>query len=325
MQTWICSKLGSIEGLEIKELQPQAPSAGQVAIRVAACGINFPDVLMIQGRYQMKPPLPFVPGGEISGMIEAVGEGVENLVKGQKVMATIFFGGLSEIVLAPAKLVVPIPECMDLHTASVFQGGHTTVYHGLKQRGRLKPGEILLVLGASGGVGMAAMQIGQAMGARVIGTVSTTEKAVAMKARQFDEVIDLSKEDLRTRLKDLAPQGVDIVFDPVGGVLLEQACRSVARNSRVLIVGFASGDIASYQTNLALLKESSIIGVNYQSFFQHEPDTVRENFAELFEMYKAGDINPSIEKVFAFSEAKEAFAAMCSRSIIGKVLVNVSR
>ena len=160
----------------MKEAQPQAPPPGQVAIRVTACGINFPDVLMIQGRYQMKPPLPFVPGGEVSGVIQAVGKGVENLVEGQKVMATIFFGGLSEIVLAPAKVVVPIPECMDLHTASVFQGGHTTVYHGLKQRGQLKPDEILLVLGASGGLGMAAMQIGQSMGARVIGPEEVRKK-----------------------------------------------------------------------------------------------------------------------------------------------------
>jgi len=324
MQSWLCSETGSIEDLVITEAQAKEPSAGQVAIRVAACGINFPDVLMIQGRYQMKPPLPFVPGGEVSGTITAIGEGVKGLTKGQRVMATVFFGGLSEIVIAPAKIVVPIPKSMDLRTASVFQGGHTTVYYGLKQRGQLKSGEILLVLGASGGVGMAAMQIGKAMGARIIGAVSCTRKADALKANGFDEVIDLSAEDLRTRLKELAPAGVDVIFDPVGGTLLEQACRSVARNSRVLIVGFASGDIASYQTNLALLKESSVVGVNYQSFFQNEPEAVQQNFAELFNMYENGSIKPSIEKVFAFDDAKEAFNAMSSRSIIGKVLVDVS-
>ena len=323
MKSWICSKPGSVQDLECIDAPAAEPTAGQVAIRVSACGINFPDVLMIQGRYQMKPPLPFAPGGEVSGTIAAIGEGVTGIAEGQRVMATVFFGGLSEIVTAPAKTVVPIPDSMDMRTASVFQGGHTTAYYGLKQRGQLKPGETLLVLGASGGVGMAAMQLGQAMGARVIGAGGSMRKADALKAMGFAEIIDLSTEDLRARLKELAPAGVDVIFDPVGGPLLEQACRSVARNSRVLIVGFASGDIAMYQTNLALLKESSVVGVNYQSFFQHEPAAVRQNFAELFEMYENGSIKPVIERVFAFNEAKDAFAAMSSRSIVGKVLVDV--
>lgn len=324
MEAWICGGSGGIEGIEFGERDQVMPGAGQALIEVAACGINYPDVLMIEGRYQVKPPLPFVPGGEISGTIQAVGEGVKGLSVGQRVMATIFFGGLTREVIAPANSVVVIPDTMDFRVASVFQGGHTTAYFGLKQRARLQPGETLLVLGAAGGVGMAAMQLGQAMGARVIGVVSTAEKAQALRNSGFDDVIDLSSQDIREAIKTYSRTGVDVVFDPVGGELLEQASRSVARNSRVLIVGFASGNIASYPTNIALLKESSLVGVNYQAFFQNEPEAVAENFSELFAMYEQGKISPVIQEVFPFGQAKASLHAMKSRTIVGKVLVDVT-
>lgn len=324
MEAWICRESGGIEGLEFGEWEAASPGPGQVLIEVAGCGINYPDVLMIEGRYQVRPPSPFVPGGEISGTIKAVGDDVKGLSVGQRVMATIFFGGLTREAVVPASSVVAIPDSMDFRIASVFQGGHTTSYFALKQRARLRPGETLLVLGAAGGVGMAAMQLGQAMGARVIGAVSTAEKAAALRGQGFDDVIDLSASDLRSALKPIAPMGVDVVFDPVGGALLEQASRSVARNSRVLIVGFASGTIASYQTNIALLKESALVGVNYQSFFQHEPDAVKENFAELFAMQEEGKISPVIHQAYPFDQAKEALKAMQSRTVIGKVLVDVA-
>lgn len=323
MDAWICRGSGGIDGLETGAWDVAPPGPGEALIRVAGCGINYPDVLMIEGRYQVQPPSPFVPGGEISGTIQAVGEGLAGLSIGQRVMATIFYGGLTREAVVPAGSVVAVPDSMDLRTASVFQGGHTTSYFALKQRARLMPGESLLVLGAAGGVGMAAMQLGQAMGARVIGAVSTREKADALRRQGFDEVIDLGSDDVRTALKRIVPAGVDVIFDPVGGDLLEQASRSVARNSRVLIVGFASGKIASYPTNIVLLKESAVVGVNYQSFFQHEPAAVKENFAELFAMRDEGKIAPAIHHVYAFGEAKEALKAMQSRRVIGKVLVDV--
>jgi NADPH2:quinone reductase len=324
MKALVCSAFGPLEGLRLAEL-PEAPLGERdVRIRVIACGINFPDILFVQGKYQVRPPLPFVPGGEVAGTISELGEQVQGLAIGQRVMATIFYGGLAEQAVAPAAAIVPVPPRMDLLVAAVFQGGHATAYHALKQRGALQAGEILLVLGAAGGVGMAAMQIGRAMGARVIGVVGSARKAEALRSDGFTELIDHSRENLREALRALTGgAGADVVLDPVGGELFAQACRSVRRNARILVVGFASGEIPQYATNLALLKESSLIGVNYQQFFAHERPAVERNLAELMGLYERGAIMPRIDREFALPDAVAALAAVADRSVVGKVVVRV--
>ncbi len=324
MKAVVCAVFGPLEDLRLEEVAVPAAGAGQVRIRVAACGINFPDILLVQGKYQVRPPLPFFPGGEVAGTISAIGAGVQGLSIGQRVMATIFWGGLAEEVLAPAQAIVVVPDPMDMLTAAVFQGGHTTAYHALRQRGTLQSGETLLVLGASGGVGMAAMQIGRAMGARVIGAVGSVAKADALRADGFAEIIDYGREDLREAVRGLTGgAGVDVVFDPVGGELFGQACRTARRNGRILIVGFASGQIGQYATNLALLKENAVIGVNYQQFFVHERAAVDRNFEELMMLYARGAVRPRIDRVFDLHEAIDALAAVAARSVIGKAVVRI--
>ncbi|MCC7257388.1 MAG: NADPH:quinone oxidoreductase family protein [Gammaproteobacteria bacterium] len=324
MKALVCTAFGPIEDLRVQDVAPPALGEGEVRIRVQACGINFPDILLVQGKYQVRPPLPFFPGGEVAGTISEVGTAVTGLKAGQRVMATIFWGGLAEEVVAPAKAIVPVPDAMDMLCAAVFQGGHTTAYHALRQRGALKPGETLLVLGAGGGVGMAAMQIGRAMGARVIGAVGSARKVEALKAEGFEELIDYGREDLREAVRTLTGgAGVDVVFDPVGGELFGQACRTARRNGRILIVGFASGQIGQYATNLALLKENAVIGVNYQQFFAQERAEVERNFTELMALYAQGRISPRIDRVFTLEEAVAALATVADRSVVGKVVVTL--
>lgn len=325
MKALVCAAFGPLEDLRIQEVAPPAVGDQQVLVRVHACGINFPDILLVQGKYQVRPPLPFFPGGEVAGTISGLGAGVTGLHVGQRVMATIFWGGLAEEVLAPVQAVVPVPDSMDMHCAAVFQGGHTTAYHALRQRGTLERGETLLVLGAAGGVGMAAMQIGRALGARVIGAVGSPQKVAALRADGFDELIDYGREDLREAVRTLTGgKGVDVIFDPVGGELFSQACRTAGRNGRILIVGFASGQIGQYATNLALLKENAVIGVNYQQFFTHERAAVDRNFEELMALHERGAIKPRIDRVFPLDDAVQALAAVASRSVMGKVVVSVA-
>lgn len=324
MKALVCSAYGPIEDLNIADVAAPDLQPGEVRIRVHACGINFPDVLLVQGKYQVRPPLPFFPGGEVAGTIAELGADVEGLAVGQRVMATIFWGGLAELAIAPARAVVPVPDQMDMLTASVFQGGHTTSYYALKQRACLKPGESLLVLGAAGGVGMAAMQIGRAMGARVIGAVGSQEKARVLQQEGFEELIDYGRGNLRDALRDSGlDKGVDVVVDPVGGELFGQAARCVARNARILVVGFASGEIPRYATNLALLKECALVGVNYQQFFEHERDQVAQNFAELIELYARGAVRPRIDRVYPLEDAGRAMRRIAERSVAGKVLVSL--
>ncbi len=324
MKALVCTTFGPLEDLSVQDLAVPTPGDGQVRIRVHACGINFPDILLVQGKYQVRPPLPFFPGGEVAGTISALGTGVTGIEVGQRVMATIFWGGLAEEVLAPAEAVVPVPDSMDMHCAAVFQGGHTTSYHALRQRGQLRAGETLLVLGAGGGVGMAAMQIGRALGARVIGAVGSARKLSALKGEGFDELIDYGRDDLREAVRALTGgKGVDVVFDPVGGELFSQACRTARRNGRILIVGFASGQIGQYATNLALLKENAVIGVNYQQFFTHERAVVDRNFEELMALHARGAIRPRIDRIFPLDDAVQALAAVADRSVVGKVVVNI--
>lgn len=239
-------------------------------------------------------------------------------------MATIFWAGLRQEATVQQNALVKLPDDMDMNAAAVFQGGHTTSYFALKQRANLKPGETLLVLGASGGVGMAAMQLGKAMGANVIGAVGSKEKQQVLKSEGFSTVINYGEEDLRETIKSATNgQGIDVVYDPVGGDLFEPATRSLKPNGRVLVVGFAAGEIPSFPINLALLKQISIVGVNYQTFFNEDRAGVEENFSELFEMYRNTQIKPLIDKVYPLEQSADALLLLANRGIIGKAVVEL--
>ena len=324
MKAILCAEFAPIEALQLGELEPPTLNTGQVRIEVHACGINFPDILMVQGKYQVKPPLPFVPGGEIAGVITEMAADVKQFEVGQRVMVTTFFGGLCEQVIAAADNVVAIPDHLDFLVGSVFQGGHTTSYYALKQRGQLKAGETLLVLGAAGGVGLAAVQLGRAMGARVIAAVGSEEKRSCVLSNGADESINYTSEDLKTRAKELTDgRGADVIFDPVGGDQFDQAVRAINAEGRILIIGFASGRIPQYGVNLALLKSCAVVGVNYQHFFANDRARVNENFDELLAMFAEKKICPIIDKVFPLEQAADALQYVADRKAVGKVVVQV--
>jgi NADPH2:quinone reductase len=300
------------------------PGPGDVIIHVHACGINFPDVLIIEGKYQILPDLPFSPGSEVAGTVLEVGSDVLALQPGMRVMAAVRHGGLAEQAVVNANRAVAIPDEMDFITASGFPLVYGTAYHALKQRAGLRPGETLLVLGAAGGVGLAAVEIGAAMGAEVIAAASTREKLDVAMQHGAEIGIDYTKEDLKERLKDLAgDRGIDVVLDPVGGELTEVVLRRMAWNGRLLIVGFAAGTIPKLPMNLPLLKGCQIVGVYVSEFFRHELAVARENFRELVDMYQRGALKPYVSKVYPFAQAKDALWAVANREAIGKLVVQV--
>ena len=324
MKAIVCSRFAPPDALSLEDVEPLALEKGEVRIEVHACGINFPDILLVQGQYQVRPDLPFFPGGEIAGVVSELADDVSGIEIGQRVMATIFWGGLAEQAIAPAHSLVPVPDDMDFVTASVFQGGHTTSYFALKQRGQLRAGETLLVLGAAGGVGLAAVQLGKAMGARVIGAVSSEEKCACVMANGADECINYAQQDLRKEIKALTGgRGADVIVDPVGGDVFDSACRGVSVGGRLLILGFASGRIPDYPVNLALLKSCAVVGVNYMQFFSDDPQGVKENFAELMQMFADGKIRPQIDTVYPLEEAAAALLHVGERRAVGKVVVKL--
>jgi NADPH2:quinone reductase len=324
MKAIVCSRFATPDELSLEYVEPRALQKGEVRIDVHACGINFPDILLVQGLYQVRPELPFFPGGEVAGTVCELAGDVTGIEIGQRVMATIFWGGLAEQAIAPAHTLIPVPDEMDFVTASVFQGGHTTSYFALKQRGQLKPGETLLVLGAAGGVGLAAVQLGKAMGARVIAAVSSEEKQACVLENGADDCINYTEQDLREQVKALTGgRGADVIVDPVGGDVFDSACRCVNVNGRILILGFASGRIPEYPVNLALLKSCSVVGVNYMQFFGADPAGVKENFAELMEMFGQGEINPAIDTIYPLEESVAALLHVGERRAVGKVVVQL--
>jgi NADPH2:quinone reductase len=324
MKAIVCSRFAPPDSLSLENVEPRALQEGEVRIEVHACGINFPDILLVQGQYQVRPELPFFPGGEVAGIVSEVADDVSGIEIGQRVMATIFWGGLAELAVAPARSLVSVPDDMDFITASVFQGGHTTSYFALKQRGQLRAGETLLVLGAAGGVGLAAVQLGKALGARVIGAVSSEEKRACVMENGADECINYTQQDLREQVKALTGgRGADVIVDPVGGDLFDSACRGVSVGGRILILGFASGRIPQYPVNLALLKSCAVVGVNYMQFFSDDPQGVRENFAELMQMFADGKIKPQIDTVYHLQEATAALLHVGERRAVGKVVVKL--
>ncbi len=327
MRAVVCSEFGPPEALRVEDVDVKEPRKGQVRIAVEAAGVNFPDTLVIAGKYQIKPPMPFIPGGEIAGRIAAVGEGVTDFVPGDPVMALLLQqGGFAEEVVVPASTVLKRPETMSAQAAAGFTMTYGTSMHALKQRAQLQPGETLLVLGAGGGVGLTAVEIGKVMGARVIAAASSAEKLEAARQAGADELINYSTQDLRTRLKEITGKaGVDVVYDPVGGDLFEQALRSTGWNGRALVVGFAAGDIPTIPTNLTLLKGCAILGVFWGSFRMREPEKDAANFSELFKWVEEGKIKPSVSRSYTLEEAPLALRDLMERRVIGKVVLETGR
>ena len=321
MRAVICKAYGPPESLVVEDVPAPVPAKGQVLIDVAASGVNFPDVLIIQNKYQLKPALPFSPGAEVAGRVAALGEGVTGLKIGDRVIASTAWGGFAEQVVADAIRLIPVPDGMPFTTASAFTLTYGTSHYALKDRAQLKPGESLLVLGAAGGVGLSAVEIGKVMGARVIAAASSADKLEICRQHGADEVIDYGREDLRERLKALAPNGVDVIYDPVGGAYSEPALRSIAWEGRFLVIGFAAGDIPKIPLNLTLLKGCQIVGVFWGSFITRSPEHNRANLQELMNWYLAGKIKPLVSKEYPLEQAAHALNDLAERKVKGKIVL----
>ena len=322
MKAVLCKTYGPPEQLVLEDVAALTPTKGQVVLDVKACGVNFPDTLIIQGKYQFKPDMPFSPGGEVAGVVKSVGEGVEGVRIGSRVIASTGWGGFAEEVAADASSLIPIPESMNFTTASAFVMTYATSYHALKDRARLQHGETLLVLGAAGGVGLAAIEIAKVMGARVIAAASTDEKLAVCREHGADEVINYSTEDLKERLKALTKgNGVDVVYDPVGGNYSEIALRNTAWEGRYLVVGFAAGDIPRIPLNLTLLKGCSIVGVFWGAFVARSPQRNQQNLQELLTWFQQGKIQPLVSATYPLKDAAHALNDMMQRKVTGKVVL----
>jgi NADPH2:quinone reductase len=322
MKAVLCKELGMPEKLVVEEVSSPKAEPGQVVVSVKACGVNFPDTLIIQGKYQFKPELPFSPGGEVAGVVKEVGDGVTRVKRGDRVIAFNTWGGFAEEIAVDAERTIPMPLAMDFVPASAFVLTYGTSYHALKDRADLKAGETLLVLGAAGGVGLAAIQLGKAMGAKVIAAASNDAKLQICRQNGADEVINYSTEDLRTRIKAItAGKGVDVVYDPVGGPYSEPALRDMAWNGRFLVVGFAAGDIPKVPLNLTLLKGCSIVGVFWGAFTRNEPERNRENNYDLMAMYAAAKVRPHIHATYPLERAADALNEVLNKRVTGKVVL----
>lgn len=324
MQTVLCKSYGPPENLTLEDVADPEPGDGQVLIDVYAAGLNYPDTLQIAGKYQFQPPFPFTPGAEVAGTVAEVGDGVQHVKPGDRVMALPGIGGMAERVVADAHAVAPIPSSMDFDTAAGFALVYGTSYHALKQRAQLQPGETLVVLGAAGGVGLAAVEIGKAFGARVIAAAGTDEKLEVARSRGADELINYSEEKLKDHIKRLTGgKGADVIFDPVGGELFDQCTRAVNWNGRILVIGFTSGVIPKYPTNLALLKGCQLVGVFWGEFVKREPQACRANVAELFKLHATGKLKPLADQVFPLQEYAQALNLFVNRKAVGKVVLRV--
>ena len=325
MKAVLCKSHGMPDTLVVEDVPSPDLTEGQVLISVKACGVNFPDTLIIQGKYQFKPDLPFSPGGEVSGVIKAVGDGVTNVSVGDRVIAFSTWGGFAEELAVDANRLIKMSDKMEFEKASAFILTYGTSYHALKDRANIQPGETLLVLGASGGVGLAAIQLGKAMGARVIAAASTKEKLDVCAVNGADELINYSSEDLRARVKEITQgAGVDVIYDPVGGPLSEKALRDMSWGGRFLVVGFAVGEIPKVPLNLALLKGCSIVGVFWGDFTRREPALNDANNQELMRLFEAGEISPHIHKVYPLAKASEALNELLDKKVSGKVVLSTS-
>ncbi len=324
MNVWQCENPTGVEALRWVSLSTPQPAPGEVLIRIQAASLNFPDLLIVQNKYQMKPELPFVPGSEFAGIIEAVGEGVNHLKPGQSVACLKGTGGFGTHTLAPAKLCLPLPSDFDPVDAAAFIMIYATSYHALIDRAELKPGETVFILGAAGGVGTSAIQIAKAAGARVIAAASSAEKCDLCSKLGADETINYSDGSFREKLKAMTDgKGPDVIYDPVGGEYSEPALRSIAWRGRYLVVGFASGPIPSIPLNLALLKGASIVGVFWGEFARRESANNTAMMTKLIEWYSEKKIKPVIDCTMPMSQLQEAYSRMNQRLVMGKlVMVN---
>ena len=324
MHAWLCENPIGVDALTWKELPTPQPKAGEVLIEIRAASLNFPDLLIVQNKYQMKPLLPFVPGSEYAGVVQAVGEGVTQLKPGQDVACLSGTGGFGTHTLAPAALCMPLPSGFPYVDAAAFIMTYATSWHALMDRAQLKAGETVLVLGAAGGVGTAAIQIAKAAGARVIAAASTDEKCTLCSSLGADATINYSSKNLREEIKALTGgKGPDVIYDPVGGEFAEPAFRSIAWRGRYLVVGFAAGPIPALPLNLALLKGASIVGVFWGDFARREPKANAAMMTELATWYGQGKIKPVIDRTMPMADLKAAYAHMGSRAVMGKlVMVN---
>ena len=324
LKALLCKEYGSPESLVIEEVPAPLLGSADIRIGIKACGVNYPDNLMIAGKYQFKPPLPFSPGFELAGEILEIGADVTHLQPGQRVAATSLFGAMAEEICVPAASALPIPETMDFVTAAGFTITYGTSYHALKQRAQLQPGEILLVLGAGGGVGLTAVELGVLMGAEVWAAASSDAKLELAAGRGASRLINYKKVALREQVKELtAAQGVDIIYDPVGGDLFEDCLRSIAWGGRILIIGFASGSIPQISANLPLLKGSSLVGVFWGTFAQREVEANRQNMSELLHWFEQGKLRPCISATYPLEDAPLAMRALADRQAKGKLVVTI--
>jgi NADPH2:quinone reductase len=322
MHAWLCRKPTGVEALQWEELPTPDPQAGQVRVAIRAASLNFPDLLIVQDKYQMKPPLPFVPGSEYAGTVDAVGAGVKHLKVGDAVAAFGGTGGFATHAVVDAALVMPLPPGFAFDDAAAFILTYATTHHALVDRGQLKAGETLLVLGAAGGVGTAAIQIGKVLGARVIAASSSDEKGELCRSIGADETINYATGNIRDRLKELTGgKGPDVVYDPVGGDLAEPVFRSIGWRGRYLVIGFAQGAIPALPLNLALLKGASIVGVFWGEFARREPKANAAALAELARWYAEGKVKPVIDRRMPMRELPAAYERMGSRTVRGKLVM----
>ncbi len=320
MKAVMCHSYGPPENLVLEDIHDLEPGEDEAVVEVHAASLNFPDGLQIQGKYQFQPPMPFTPGSEVGGVIRSVGAKFSALNIGDRVMAIPGIGGLAEQVIVKPESVRRIPDNMDFKTAAGFAMVYTTSYHALKQRARLQPGETLLVLGASGGVGLSAVELGKVMGARVIAAASTEEKLDFVRQFNPDATINYGDGELKEKVKELTDgRGADVIYDPVGGDLFDQSCRCINWNGRLLVIGFTSGRIPEYKANLALLKGSAMVGVFLGRFRKEEPKVYEQNLDELLTMYANGQLNPVVTQTFPKEQFVEAFNIFTKRQAKGKV------
>jgi NADPH:quinone reductase len=324
MKAVLCKQFGPPDSLVVEDIASPKASTGEVVIAVKAASLNFPDVLIIQNKYQFKPPLPFSPGSELAGVVKEIGPGVQGCRPGDKVIAFTTYGAFAEEVKTDASRLVPLPEKMDFVTGAAFLLTYATTDHALRDRAALTTGETLLVLGAAGGVGLAAIEIGKALGARVIACASSEEKLAVCRSHGADATINYAAEDLRERIKALTDgRGVDVVYDPVGGPYTEPAFRSLAWRGRHLVVGFAAGEIPKLPLNLALLKGASLVGVFWGDFARRQPKEFAHSIRQLARWYAEGKLKPHVSQTMPLEKAAEALKLMAARQVKGKLVLTV--
>ena len=322
MKALICPSLGPAENLKVEEVEQPSPGKGEALVEVAYAGLNFFDTLIIEGKYQVKAVPPFSPGGEFAGRVVGLGPGAQGFAVGDRVMGFCAYGAAAEQIAIPTTRLAQVPDGLPLDKAAGLSVAYGTSLHALKQRAEIKRGETLLVLGASGGVGLAAVEIGKAMGARVIAGASSDEKLAFARRYGAAETINTATDDLRARLKVLTPNGVDVVYDPVGGPLTEAALRSLAWKGRLLVIGFASGEIPRPPLNIPLLKGCDIRGVYWGEFTAREPEAHRENLAQLMDWAKSGALSVHIHAKYPLEDFRKAFDAIATRQTLGKTLLS---